>query len=74
MGREISYLCDACGSDCTEDFFYVDVRRVTDGRSVSFCVNKDVPLLCRLCMEKVLMPFLLSVDGSWEIEEEEETF
>lgn len=38
MGREISYICDACGRDCTNHYYILSVVRKEEG---SYRFNVD---------------------------------
>ncbi|ADO44959.1 hypothetical protein Hydth_0560 [Hydrogenobacter thermophilus TK-6] len=71
MGREISYICDACGSDCTEHYYIVSVVRRGEGHSVLH-VNGDDPILCPECALSVIT-LLSHLEGmGWKEEEDED--
>lgn len=72
MGREISYLCDACGRDCTDDYYVVSVVRQI-GQATRFRVKGDDPILCPACFVSLLSGFLSSMpESEWETDDEEE--
>ncbi len=73
MGVEISYICDACGRDCTENHYVVDiVHRINGHQPLRFTVNENAPILCPDCFVRHLHIFTRDLVGEWMRDEEDD--
>ena len=71
MGREISYICDACGRDCTGHYYVLSVVRRM-GAPYRLNVGGDEPILCPECFMPV-QAFLSRLENvEWVIDDDEE--
>lgn len=74
MGREISYICDACGRDCTHHYFIVSLTRKIGDETHRGQVKGDDPILCPDCVVPV-QSFLSRLEGmEWELDDEDDGF
>ena len=73
MGIEISYLCDACGSDCTQNYYTVDILHRLDGNPpLRFTVNENAVILCPDCFMRTLHNLTLRLMGEWVRDEDDD--
>ena len=70
---EISYLCDACGRDCTHHHYVLSLTRRVGGETYRLEVGGNEPILCPECILHV-QQYLSTLSAEWEKDHEYDGF